>query len=38
MSVWNNGRVYFNSPTMKKAIGDYGIGPDVLNYCLEAGK
>jgi len=37
VDVWNQGKVYFVSPTMSKLIGNSGIGNDHLMWTLNAG-
>ena len=37
VDVWNQGITYFESATMRKLVGQTGIGADHLSRALEAG-
>lgn len=37
VDVWNQGKIYFLSPTMQSVIGSSGIGADYLAWTLAAG-
>lgn len=38
VDVWNQGVVYFASPTMQNAVGPTGVGNDFLKWVLDAAK
>lgn len=38
VDVWNNGITYFESATMRNAVGASGIGADHLQWALDAGR